>query len=168
MAAYKFDPFEFMKDRARGLPVTDDDKRNFQLYNVVQAVSMDPNMRKVAHELNEISFSHLPRDIQAITMQGVNRVRMDSRWCRAKTEAIREKAEQVERIMKVTGLSHNDVVATMKYGKLLDIDKIEEKYIRVFEPEKLLELYGGTKKKRGGAKKVHAAKLGKQEDANHV
>lgn len=167
MAEYKFDPFAFMNARAKGLPVTDDDKRNFQLFNVVQSVSMDPNMRRVAHELNELTFSHLPRDIQAITMQGLNRVHMNNRWCRAKTEALREKTEQIERIMKVTGLSHNDVVATMKYGKLLDIEKIEEKYIRIYEPAKLLEMYGG-KKKRGSTKKEHAAKVGKQEDPVHV
>ena len=151
-----FDWPRFLEDRRRGLPVSDLDKYEFQLYNVVQAVSMDPNMRKVAHEFNEISFSHLPRDIQAMAMQGLNLVRMDTRWCRAKTSAINEKKEQIDHIMKVTGLSSNDVIHTMRYG-LFDLDKIEERYVRIYEPEKLIELYG--KKKRQTHRKVHAAKV---------
>lgn len=151
-----FDPFRFLEERRNGLPVTELDKDEFQLYNVVQAISMDQKMRKVAHELNELSFSHLPRDIQAMAIQGLNRVHMDTRWCRAKGTAIKEKKEQLDHIMKVTGLSNNDVVHTMRYG-LFDLDKIEERYIRVFEPEKLLELYG--KKKKATNRKVHAAKV---------
>ena len=151
-----FDPFRFLEERKNGLPVSELDKDEFQMYNVVQAISMDPKLRKVAHELNEISFSHLPRDIQAMALQGLNCVRMDTRWCRPKGSALKEKKEQVEHIMKVTGLSNNDVVRSMRYG-VLDLDKIEEQYIRVFEPEKLLELYG--KKKKTTNRKVHAAKV---------
>lgn len=151
-----FDPFRFLEERKHGLPVSELDKDEFQLYNVVQAISMDQNMRRVAHEFNELSFSHLPRDIQAMAMQGLNRVRMDTRWCRAKGSAIKEKKDQVDHVMKVTGLSHNDVVHTMRYG-LFDMDKIEEQYIRVFEPEKLIELYGKAKKSTN--RKVHAAKV---------
>lgn len=151
-----FDPFRFLEERKNGLPVSELDKDEFQMYNVVQAISMDPKLRKVAHELNEISFSHLPRDIQAMALQGLNCVRMDTRWCRPKGSALKEKKEQVEHIMKVTGLSNNDVVRSMRYG-VFDLDKIEEQYIRVFEPEKLLELYG--KKKRTTNRKVHAAKV---------
>jgi hypothetical protein len=43
----------------------------------------------------------------------------------------------------------------MRYG-VFDLEKIEEQYIRVFEPEKLLELYG---KKKTTNRKVHAAKV---------
>ena len=151
-----FDPFRFLEERRHGLPVSDLDKDEFQMYNVVQAISMDTSMRKVAHEFNELSFSHLPRDIQAMAMQGLNRVVMDTRWSRAKGAAIKEKKDQVDHIMKVTGLSHNDVVSTLRYG-LFDLDKIEEQYIRVFEPEKLIELYG--KQKKSTNRKVHAAKV---------
>lgn len=150
-----FDPFLFLEERRQGLPVSELDKDSFQLYNVVQAISMDPKMRKVAHEFNELSFSHLPKDIQAMAMQGLNRVRMDTRWCRAKGSVIKEKKEQVDHIMKVTGLSSNDVLCSMRYG-VFDLEKIEEQYIRVFEPEKLLELYG---KKKTTNRKVHAAKV---------
>lgn len=151
-----FDWPRFMEDRRNGLPVSELDKDEFQLYNVVQAVSMDPKMRKVAHELNELTFSRLPKDIQALAMQGLNCVRMDTRWSRVKTSAINEKKELVERIMKVTGLSHNDVVRSLPY-RVFDLEKIEEKYIRLYEPEKILELYG--KKKRASGRKVHAAKV---------
>lgn len=151
-----FDPFRFLEERRRGLPVTELDKDEFQLYNVVQAISMDPKMRRVAHELNEISFSHLPRDIQAMAIQGLNRVNVDIRWSRAKTSAIQEKKERIEHAMRVTGMSHNDVVHTMRYG-LLDMDAIEERYVRIYEPEKILELYG--KKKGKTNRKVHAAKV---------
>lgn len=150
-----FDPFRFLDERKQGLPVTELDKDEFQLYNVVQAISMDPKMRKVVHEFNELSFSHLPKDIQAMAMQGLNRVRMDTRWCRAKSSVIKEKKEQVDHIMKVTGLSSNDVLRSMRYG-VFDLEKIEEQYMRVFEPEKLLELYG---KKKTTNRKVHAAKV---------
>lgn len=154
-----FDPFRFLEERRQGLPVSELDKDEFQLYNVVQAISMDTNMRKVAHELNELSFSHLPKDIQAMAIQGLNCVRMDTRWCRAKGSAIKERKDQVDHIMKVTGLSNNDVVRSMRYG-VFDLEKIEERYIRVFEPEKLLELYG--KKKKPTNRKVHAAKVNGQ------
>lgn len=153
-ADYKFDWPRFLEERKHGLPVSDADKRNFQLFNVVQALSMDPNMRRVAHDLNEISFSHLPRDIQAIAMQGLNKVRMDIRWSRAKTATIREKNERIEHAMKATGLSHNDIVASAKYG-LIDFDALEDRYIRLYEPEKLLEKYG--KKTRRTNRKEHAA-----------
>ena len=153
-----FDPFRFLEERRQGLPVSELDKDEFQLYNVVQAISMDTNMRKVAHELNELSFSHLPKDIQAMAIQGLNCVRMDTRWCRAKGSTIKEKKDQVDHIMKVTGLSNNDVVRSMRYG-VFDLEKIEERYIRVFEPEKLLELYG---KKKTTNRKVHAAKVNGQ------
>lgn len=150
-----FDPFRFLEERKQGLPVSELDKDEFQLYNVVQAISMDPKMRKVAHEFNELSFSHLPKDIQAMAMQGLNRVRMDTRWCRVKGSVLKEKKDQIDHIMKVTGLSNNDVVRSMPYG-VFDLEKIEEQYIRMFEPEKLLELYG---KKKTTNRKVHAAKV---------
>ena len=149
-----FNAFDFLKARAKGLPVTETEKTDFAPYIVVQAVSMDPKMRKVAHEFNEISFHHLPRDIQAMAFQGLNRVRMDTRWCNARTSAMKEKKEQVDHAMAVTGLSHNDVKYAMKYG-LLDMDDIEERYLRIYDPGKLIELY--TKKATN--RKVHAAKV---------
>lgn len=150
-----FDWPRFLEERRQGLPVSELDKNEFQLFNVVQAVSMDPKMRKVAHELNEISFSHLPKDLQAMTMQGLNCVRMDTRWCRVKGSVLKEKKDQIDHIMKVTGLSNNDVVRSLPYG-VFDLEKIEEQYIRLYEPEKLLELYG---KKKTNNRKVHAAKV---------
>ena len=149
-----FDPFRFLDERRQGLPVSELDKAEFLPFNTVQAVSMDPNLRKVAHEFNEISFHHLPKDIQAMAFQGLNRVRMDTRWCNAKTSAMKEKKEQVDHAMAVTRLSHNDVKYAMKYG-LLDMDAIEERYLRIYDPGKLIELY--TKKATN--RKVHAAKV---------
>lgn len=154
MAAFNF--FKFLDDRRRGLPVSELDKDEFQLYNVVQALSMDPSLRKITHELNELSFSHLPRDIQAMTFNGLNNVHWSNRWNIAKGEVVRAKKEQIDHIMKVTGLSNNDVVHTLRYG-LFDLDAIEEEYARIYEPEKLLALL--TKKKKAPTRKVHAAKV---------
>ena len=149
-----FDPFRFLEERRNGLPVSDIDKSEFVLFNVVQAISMDQQYRAVAHALNELSFSHLPRDIQAMTLQGINRVRMDTRWCRAKGETLKGRDEKIERAMRVFGMSHHDVVQAMRYN-LVDNDAVEEKYYRMYEPAKLLELYGGKKKR--ATRKEHAA-----------
>ena len=96
-----FDWVRFMEERRNGLPVSEMDKNEFQVYNVVQAISMDQRYRKIAHELNEISFSHLPKDIQAITLQGMNRVPIDIRWSRVKTGSLKEREERIERAMRV-------------------------------------------------------------------
>lgn len=151
-----FDWVRFMEERRNGLPVSEMDKNEFQVYNVVQAISMDQRYRKIAHELNEISFSHLPKDIQAITLQGMNRVPVDIRWSRVKTGSLKERDERIERAMRVFNMSHNDVVYAMKYG-LIDDAAVEEKYYRLFDPAKLIELYG--KKKRAVTRKEHAAKV---------
>ena len=161
-----FDPFRFLEERRNGLPVTDIDKSEFVLYNVVQAVSMDQRYRNVAHALNEISFSHLPRDIQAMTLQGINRVRIDTRWSRAKTGSLKDRDDRIERAMRVFGMSHNDVVQAMRYN-LVDHDAVEEKYYRMYDPAKLLELYGG-KKKRGGRKEHAAGVNGAVKDGTTV
>lgn len=142
-----FDPFRFLEERRHNLPVSDMDKVEFQLYNVVQAISMDPKMRKVAHELNEITFSHLPRDIQAMALTGLNGVYMDTRWCRAKTSSLQERDAQVDHTMKVMRMPHHDVLEAMRYG-LVKTDAVEDAYLRLYEPEKLLAKYSTKKPSR--------------------
>ena len=139
-----FDPFRFLEERRNCLPVSDMDKVEFQLYNVVQAVSMDPRMRKVTHELNELSFSHLPRDIQAMTMTGLNGVRMDTRWCRAKTSSLQERDSQIDHAMRVLNMPHHDVLEAQRYG-LIKTDEVEDAYMRLYEPDKLLAKYSSKK-----------------------
>ena len=51
-------------------------------------------------------------------------------------------------------MSHHDVVQAMRYN-LVDNDAVDEKYYRMYEPAKLLELYGGKKKR--ATRKEHAA-----------
>lgn len=146
-----FDPFRFLADRKAGRPVDDVDRAEFQMYNVVQAISMDPRYRRVARELNRISFSHLPRDMQATALNGLCGVRdIDTTWSRAKTATLQASAEKVEHAMKVFGMSHNSVTEALRYG-LINTDAVEERYTRLYEPEKLLDMYGG-KPKRGKKK----------------
>jgi hypothetical protein len=68
--------------------------------------------------------------------------------------------------MRVFGMSHNDVVQAMRYN-LVDHDAVEEKYYRMYDPAKLLELYGG-KKKRGGRKEHAAGVNGAVKDGTTV
>lgn len=143
-----FDPFRFLGDRKAGRPVDDVDRSEFQMYNVVQAISMDPRYRRVARELNRISFSHLPRDMQATALNGLCNVRdIDTTWSRAKTATLQAANEKVDHVMKVFDMSHNSATEAMRYG-LINLDAVEERYTRLYEPEKLLELYGGAKKGR--------------------
>lgn len=139
-----FDPFRFLEERRNCLPVSDMDKVEFQLYNVVQAVSMDTRMRKITHELNEMSFSHLPRDIQAMALTGLNGVRMDTRWCRAKTSSLQERDSQIDHAMRVLKMPHHDVIEAQRYG-LIKTEEVEDAYMWLYEPDKLLAKYSSKK-----------------------
>lgn len=138
-----FDPFKFLEERRAGLRVNDVDKDEFVLYNVVQAVSMDYRFSRLTHLVNDISFSHLPKDIQAMAFNSLNNVKIDTRWHRAKSTAIKEKEENIMKAMTIMNTSHSNVESELKYN-LLDMDAVTEAYTRRYEPEKLLE----TKKKK--------------------
>ena len=143
----QFDPFRFLECRRNGLPLDEFDKSDFVPYVVVQAVSMDSRYRKDAHMLNDISFSHLPSDIQAMALLSLNNNNdIDTKWSRVKTGSTKDRDEFIDHVMKVYRISHHTAVSVIKYG-LVDREKVDERYYRLFEPEKLIELYGSKPKK---------------------
>lgn len=141
-----FDPFKFLENRAANMTVTEAEQNDFVLYNVLQALSMDVHMLDTVSQLNDLSFSKLPRDIQARTFNSINGKRLNTRWCRAKTGTIQEKEDRIDHLMAVTGMSHSCAVNASKYG-LVNWEDIEERYLRKFEPEKLVEFLDKQKKK---------------------
>lgn len=133
-----FDPFKFLEERRAGMPLSEEDKAEFVLYNVVQGMSMDYRYRRMTHMANDLSFSHLPRDIQAMAMRSLNNATIDTRWHRAKTTAIKDRDEEISKAMVILRMPHSSVVAAMQYN-LIDMDAVNEAYTRRYEPQKLLE-----------------------------
>lgn len=137
-SSWKFDPFRFMNERQAGNQVTEADCRDFQMFNTCRNLSMDLRTRKYVTVLNDLQAQKLPKDLQARAFNTFNGMNLNLRWCRAKTEAIREKEDFINHMMQVTGMSRNCVKNALRFG-FVDKDRIEEVYMRRYEPEKLAE-----------------------------
>ena len=132
----KYDPFRFMDERQAGKLVSESDCNKFQMFNTCRYLSMNPNMRKCVQILNDLQAQKLPKDLQARAFNAFNGMRLNLRWCRAKTETVREKDEFIEKAMAITGMTKNCVKAALRHG-IVNKEWIEEAYMKKYEPEKL-------------------------------
>ena len=131
----KFNPFDFLKNRTRSIPPSQEELDNFEPFMTQMALSMASGMEKVLENINTEAFFKLSKKQQCLMYTALDGYNLYGVWQKAKKKD-KEAADKTlkEKIIKLFNCSDHQADNYLKY-KLLDIDRLEGLYQQIYEPE---------------------------------
>lgn len=132
----RFNRFEFLQNRKKCIPPSDEEKATFDFWNTLVAFSMIPGSASVTDKINTIGFSKLPKKIQCMAFTQLDGKNMYGQWQRAKVKATASKKEYIQKLCKLFECSENTAKSYVEH-KIFDEKRINHLHDMVYEPDKL-------------------------------
>lgn len=131
-----FNPFQFIENRQSSIEPTDNDIEHFNHFMAQRCLSMKPGYEVIANNMNTDQFFALPRHIQCYAYTSFDGSYLKAKWKLSKKIKSEEHKEMIKMVMKVLQCSRNDAECYLRHGNI-DKEKIEEIYIKLYEPDKV-------------------------------
>jgi hypothetical protein len=130
----RFNPFDFLKKRKVCIPPSQEELENFDPYMTQMALSMAQGVGNILKITNKQSFFKLPKKYQCLAFTSLNGYNLLGPWQKTKKEAKKSTKDLMEKACKLfKNCSENQIKAYLNY-KLLDEDKIDDLYRRIYDP----------------------------------
>jgi hypothetical protein len=130
----KFNPFDFLKKRKVCIPPSQEEQENFDLFMTQMALSMAKGVGNILNATNRNSFFKLPKKYQCLAFTSLDGYNLLGPWQKTKKESKKSTKDLMEKACKVfKNCSENQIKAYLDY-KLLDEDKINELYQKLYDP----------------------------------
>lgn len=131
-----FNPFQFIENRQGSVEPSDNDIEHFNHFMAQRCLAMKQGFENTANAMNTEQFFALPKNIQCYAYTSFDGQYLKSKWKLSKRAKSEEHNDIVKKVMKVLECSRNDAECYLRYGNI-DKEKLEEIYIKLYEPEKI-------------------------------
>lgn len=131
-----FNPFGFIDARQNSVEPTDDDLEHFNHFMAQRCIAMKKGYEDVANAMNTDQFFALPKHIQCYAYTSFDGKYLKAKWKLSKKTKVDERNDMVKMVMKVLSCSRNDAECYLRHGNI-DEEKMEEIYIKLYEPENI-------------------------------
>jgi hypothetical protein len=140
---YKFDPFKFIRDRAKSVPPTDLDFAYFNNHVCVNIISLHEKYISHALHMNSIAFGRLSKKHQCLAYTSFNGKQFP--YKEYISSSLSKSTEDTEKISELFKVSLKEAQEMIDY-KTINVEKAIRLYSEIYEPEKLLTKTGNLKK----------------------
>ena len=132
-----FDAFEFLRNRKKRIPPTQEELETFNLFVTQMALSMAKGVGQVLEYTNTESFFKLPKKYQCLAFTALDGNNLTGVWQKSKKKARNnEKKELKEKILKLFKCSEHQAETYINY-KLITGKDINALYEKIYEPGKV-------------------------------
>lgn len=132
----RFNPFDFLGERTKCIPPTQEQQESFDFWSTLVAFSMVPGSVPVCDAINTIGFSRLPKKFQCMAFTQLDGRYMYGKWQKAKATTTESKKDYVNKMCKLFDCSENEAKSLIE-NKIYDEKRINNLYEMAFEPEKI-------------------------------
>jgi len=132
----RFDCFEFLRNRTKCIPPTQEEQETFDFWSTLVAFSMVPGSMPVTDAINTVGFSRLPKKVQCMTFTQLDGKSMYGQWQKAKASKTKSTKDFIDKLCKLFGCSENEAKSFIDH-KIFDEKRINHLYNRVYEPDKV-------------------------------
>jgi hypothetical protein len=130
----EFNPFKFLANRTISLPITEEEKNNFDLFITLRFMSMADGMENPLRTMNFQAFSKLPKKYQCMAFQALNGYKLTGTWKRFKAKPGKKSEKGLKaKVVELLKCSENEADAYINKG-LMDTKVINDLYQRIYEP----------------------------------
>ena len=130
----RFDCFEFLRNRIKCIPPTQEEQETFDFWSTLVAFSMVPGSVPVIDAINTIGFSRLPKKIQCMAFTQLDGKSMYGQWQKTKTSKVSAKKDVIDKMCRLFGCSENEARSYIDY-EIYDEKRINHLYQMIYEPE---------------------------------
>ena len=131
-----FNPFSFIEQRQYGNEPTDADLEHFNHFMSQRCVAMKKGYETTANAMNTEQFFALPKHLQCYAYTALDGQSLKAKWKLSKKSKADEHNDMVKMVMKVLECSRTDSECYLRHGNI-DKEKMEEIYIKLYEPEQI-------------------------------
>lgn len=130
----EFNPYNFLGNRKISLPITEEEKNNFDLFITLRFMSMSEGMENPIRLMNSKSFSKIPKKYQCMAFQALNGYKLTGTWQRFKAKPGKKSEKGLkDKVIELLKCSGNEADNYINSG-LVDSKVINDLYQRIYEP----------------------------------
>ena len=132
----RFNQFEFLRNRTKCIPPTQEEQESFDFWSTLVAFSMAPGAAPACDKINTVGFSRLPKKFQCMAFTQLDGKQMYGQWQKAKVSKTKSTKDFADKLCKLFDCSENEAKSFIE-NKIFDEKRINHLYERVYEPEKV-------------------------------